>query len=89
MASLIPQDEMTELKDASVVAEVAKIAAAVHEEESVAAAINQAANSGQHSIMYSRVMSDAIIQKLAAKGYKVRPNGHAADSSKSWIIEGF
>ena len=86
MPSLIPMDEMTELKNASEVSEVASIADAVHEEESIAAAINQAANSGQHSITYSRVLSKEIIRKLENLGYTVHANQHAADPNKSFTI---
>lgn len=86
MASLIPMDEMTELKDASVVSEVAAEAESIHEEQSVAAVINQAANSGQHSITYSRILSKEIIKKLENRGYIVHANQNAADPSKSYTI---
>lgn len=86
MASLIPMDEMTELKDASVVSEVAAEAEAIHEEQSVAAVINQAANAGQNSVTYSRVLSNEIIKKLENLGYNVHANQHAADPSKSYTI---
>lgn len=86
MASLIPMDEMTELKEASAVSAVAKEAVAIHEEESVAAAINTAANAGQNSITYSNILSDEIIKKLENLGYVVHSNKHAADPLKSYTI---
>ena len=55
MAGLIPTDEMTELKSASAVGEVANEAVAIIEKQTVAYAINQAANTGEHSITYSKI----------------------------------
>ena len=89
MSSLIPMDEMTELKSAAEVAEVAKEADAIHEEQSIAALINQAANAGQHSVICSKPISDAMQAKLKSKGYKLIPNLHAADPKTSWTIAGF
>ena len=86
MSGLIPIDEMTELKDASVVSEVARDAIAIHEEQSVAAAINSAANAGQNSITYSNILSNEIIKKLENMGYVVDSNKHAADPLKSYTI---
>ena len=52
-------------------------------------AINTAANSGAHSIMWSKELSEAMKSLLKSNNYEVIPNGHAADSSKSYIIRGF
>lgn len=89
MASLIPMDELTELKSASAVAAVANEAQSIQEEMSVAALINQAANCGQHSVTCNRVLSDEIKKKLENNGYKLIPNLRAADPEKSFVISGF
>lgn len=86
MAGLIPTDEMTELKSASAVSEVAKEAVAIIEKQTVAYAINQAANTGEHSITYSKIISDELQELLRAQGYKVTRNSRAADPNKSWTI---
>lgn len=86
MASLIPMDEMTELKSASMVCEVADEAAAIHEEQSIAALINQAANSGQHSVLYSKMISAHMQEVLEGQGYSLIKNNHAADPNTCWTI---
>lgn len=89
MASLIPVEEITELKSASAVAEVAKEAVAIHEKESVAFLINQAANCGQHSVTCNHALSDEIQTELKAQGYKLTKNNHSANPNVSWTIAGF
>lgn len=89
MAELIPMDKLTELKSASEVKEVANEAASIHEEHSVAAAINQAANSGQHRITWNHPISDDLKEKLKSKGYSVTQNLRAADPTTSYTIAGF
>lgn len=89
MASLIPLDEITELKSASVVSEVAKAADAIHERQSVAALINNAANVGQHSVTWNHSLSEELQVTLKAQGYKITRNTRAADPNMSWTIAGF
>lgn len=87
MAELIPTEEITELKDASVVAEVAKEAVSIIEKQTVAALINTAANAGEHSVIWNRIMSDELQNTLESHGYKITKNLHAADpeiGAKIW-----
>ena len=87
MSGLIPIDEITELKSAAEVEAVAKEAAAIIEQQTMAAAINNAANTGSHSITWSKPISDALYAALKAQGYHVLKNSHAADPNKSWTIK--
>lgn len=89
MASLIPIDEITTLKSASEVKAVADEALKIHEEQTVAALINQAANSGQHSVIWNRPMSEELEKTLKAQGYKILKNMHAADPEIGMKIAGF
>lgn len=89
MASLIKSEDMIVLKSASEVKTVADEAMKIHEEQSVAYAINSAANSGQHSIIYAHNLSDAIKEVLRGQGYSVTKNGRAADPDFHYIIGGF
>ena len=59
------------------------------EQQSVAHAINNAANTGAHSITWSRELSDAMVELLKEKGYTVIQNSRAADPNTSWTITGF
>lgn len=69
--SLIPREELTTLKPASDVRNVADSAYEIHEEMSVAHDINTAANSGEKSISIVRKLSDNLIEKLKAQGYTI------------------
>lgn len=89
MATLIPIDELTDLKPATDVKAVADEAVKILEEQAVAAAINSAANTGQHSITWSKSLSDAIQVVLKGQGYTVTRNTRAADPDFSWTIGGF
>lgn len=86
MSGLIPIDELTELKPASEVAQIASEAEFIHEKESVAAAINNAANTGTRSIRWSKPLSDKMQEELEAQGYRVTQNDRAADPDTSWTI---
>ena len=86
MSGLIPIDEITQLKSASDVSTVANEAVKIIEEETVAAAINTAANTGAHSITWSKTLSDELIKTLESQGYKVTHNNRAADPNFSWTI---
>lgn len=89
MVSLIPMDELTTLKSASEVKTVADSAVATIEQQTVAAAINSAANTGQHSITWSKPLSDTLKATLEGLGYTVTSNRRAADPDYSWTISGF
>lgn len=69
--SLIPREELTTLKSASEVRSVAESAYEIHEEMSIAHDINTAANSGEKSVAVVRKLSESIISKLKANGYKI------------------
>lgn len=69
--SLIPREELTTLKSASDVRNVANSAYEIHEEMSVAHDINTAANSGEKSITIVRKLSENLESKLKAKGYTI------------------
>lgn len=71
MADLIPIDELTELKSASAVKEVANEAVKIHEKQAVAHVINTAANSGEHSAIYKNALSSEVEELLKAQGYKI------------------
>lgn len=89
MTSLIPMDELTVLKSASEVKAVADEAVQIIEQQTMAAAINSAANTGQHSITWSKPISDALKAVLEGQGYTVTKNNRAADPNYSWTISGF
>ena len=67
--SRIPQDELTTLKAATAVKTVAEGAVAELEEMQVAHAINEAANTGEYRVVYSKPISPALRTKLTGKGY--------------------
>lgn len=69
--SLIPREELTTLKPASDVRNVADSAYEIHEEMSLAHDINTAANSGEKSITIVRKLSENLKSKLKAKGYTI------------------
>ena len=87
--SLIPADEMTELKNASEVKTVADNAIATINEMQAAALINNAANTGEHVAVWQHEMPATLKQTLEGKGYVVLQDNRAADPSKVWIIGGF
>ena len=89
MTSLIPMDELTILKSANEVKAVADEAVQIIEQQTMAAAINSAANTGQHSITWSKPISDALKAVLEGQGYIVTKNNRAADPNYSWTISGF
>ncbi len=86
MSGLIPIDEITELKSASEVSAVADDATAIIEEQTMAAAINKAANTGEHFITWSKPISEELEQKLEDMGYRVVKNVRAANPEFSWTI---
>lgn len=89
MAKLIPMDKLTTLQSASAVKAVADEALKIHEEQSVAALINQAANAGQHSVTCNHILSEEIKKTLKAQGYKLTKDNRAADPDRAWVIAGF
>lgn len=84
--SLIPMNEMTVLKSASEVRGVADSAEATLQEMSLAALINNAANTGEYFATWEHPLLDELKEKLEAQGYHVKQDPHAADPSKLWII---
>lgn len=71
MAELIPTDQISTLKSASEVKEVADAADQIHEEQGIARLINLAANVGQHQAIWKHPMSDEVLKVLKGQGYKV------------------
>ena len=86
MAGLIPTYEITELKPASAVRAVAEVAESIIEQETMATAINQAANTGANFVTWSQPISDVLLQTLQAQGYRVVKNSRAANPDNSWTI---
>ena len=84
-----PIYKQVELMTAAEAKAVADAAPFTLEQQSVAHAINNAANTGAHAITWSRPLSDAMIALLEEKGYTVTKNGRAADPDTSWTITGF
>lgn len=84
--SRIPQNELTTLKTASAVKTVAEGAVAELEEMSVAALINNAANTGEYEAVYSKPISAALKTKLEGKGYTLSSPAPLAKSGDVTII---
>ena len=87
--TLIPMDELNQLKSASAVKAVADTALQDLEEMSVAATINTAANTGCHTALWEHPLSDATIQALEAQGYSILQNTKTAYPQISYTIGGF
>lgn len=87
--SLIPIDELNQLKSATVVKAVADSALQDLEQMSVAATINTAANTGSHVALWEHPLSDTTIQALKAQGYSILQNTKTAYPSISYTIGGF
>jgi len=87
--SLIPKDELNELKLASAVKTVADGAIEDQYEMEAAYLINTAANTGAHTVVWSKEMPDTLKDALEANGYQVLSDNRAADPNKRWIIGGF
>lgn len=87
--ALIPNTAISTLKSAADVKKVADSAVAIQEEMQVAAVINNAANTGEHSAIWQHPMSDALKTKLEGLGYTVKENTRAASPERQYIIEGF
>lgn len=71
MPDLIPKEEITTLKSAADVKEVADNAVAILEQQSMATLINQAANTGQHSAVWGHPISKELEKVLKGQGYKI------------------
>ena len=67
--SRIDPEDMTTLQTAAAVKTVAEGAVAELEEMQVAHAINEAANTGEYRVVYSKPISPALRTKLTSKGY--------------------
>lgn len=68
MTRIKPED-MATLQSASDVKAIAETAVAELEEMSVAHCINEAANTGEYSAVYSKPISAALRTKLEGQGY--------------------
>ena len=68
MSRIAPED-MTTLKSAAEVKAVAGTAVSELEEMSVAHCINEAANTGEYTAVYSKPISAALRTKLEGQGY--------------------
>lgn len=84
--SLIPREELTTLKPASDVRNVADSAYEIHEEMSVAHDINTAANSGEKSITIVRKLSENLESKLKAKGYTITTASESYPEPYCYVI---
>lgn len=71
MAQLIPINELNQLHSAAEVKAVAADAHELHIEQSVAYAINNAANTGEDNVQYDGYISPALESKLKAQGYVI------------------
>lgn len=69
--SLIPMDELQQLKAASAVKTVAAGAEADQQEQAIAYLINTAANCGQYDVTYNGKLIDSVKTKLENQGYTI------------------
>lgn len=87
--ALIPQDELITLITAAVAKDVADTAHQTQQEQSVAFAINSAANTGAHTCLYNHPLSDTTIATLKSKGYTVEIIPDSAVPGSQYVIGGF
>lgn len=85
--ALIPAEDLTTLQAAATVKDAADSAESIHEEQSVAYAINTAANSGEHRVRFSKPISAELQEKLETNGYTVYRD--LSSVLPQYIIEGF
>jgi hypothetical protein len=69
--SLIPMNELQQLKVASAVKTVAASAEADQQEHAIAYLINTAANCGQYDVTYNGRLIDSVKTKLENQGYTI------------------
>lgn len=81
---LIPLDEMSVLKSASEVKDVAESAIDIQNEMTAAYIINNAANTGQRIAVWGNHMTDTLKSTLEGKGYTVTRNDRGA--AERWDI---
>ena len=84
--SLIPTEDMTTLQSIETVRSVAESAKSVHEMMQVAYAINNAANTGEYSVLWSGTLLESTISALQAAQYVVRPCKHVAKAGTQFEI---
>lgn len=89
MDFVTPIYQQIELMTAAEAKAIADAAPWILEQQSVAHAINNAANTGAHAITWSKPLSDDMVALLEEKGYTVVKNSRAADPNTSWTIFGF
>lgn len=86
MDFVTPIYQQIELVDASEAKKKADEAPFILEQQSVAHAINNAANTGTYSVRWSRELSDDMVELLKSKGYTVVKNDRAANPDWCWTI---
>lgn len=84
--SLIPQDEMFELKAATAVMTVASGAELEQEQKAVAYAINSAANTGATSVVINHPLSPQLITILKQNGYTIKHTFSRVDPKDEPVI---
>ena len=87
MAELIPIEDISTLKSASEVREVAKEAESLHTKAAVARLINLAANTGLNVAIWEHPMDDTIKTLLEGQGYAVTKVKHSASRDSQYRIE--
>lgn len=86
MDFVTPIYQQIDLVTASEAKQRADEAPFILEQQSVAHAINNAANTGAYSVRWSRDLSDAMVELLKSKGYMVYKNDRAANPDWCWTI---
>lgn len=84
--SLIPQDEMRTLKAASAVKAVATTAIVDQQRGAVAYAINNAANTGETSVVINSKLDETLITELEGQGYTLTYDFAKAKPSDEVVI---
>lgn len=82
--SMIKKDDLYKLISAAEAKSVAESAPAEIEEQSVAHAINHAANTGEKSVVYVHPISDKLSKTLKDKGYIIIPNEFNTNIEIRW-----
>ena len=86
---LISRDEMDVLIPASEAKAVADKAIEYHDKAAAAYLINEAANTGEHCVLWQHPMSEALRDVLEGAGYKVTAKKRTAFKDNVFIISGF
>ena len=84
--TLIPQDEMFELKPAATVKTVSETAELEQEKKAVAFAINNAANTGSTNVVINHRLSKELTDLLTSNGYTITHNFSRVDPKDEPVI---